>query len=94
MPPSASRLPKEPADRLTAPFSRFLRIEAMAGAVLFLATLLAIAMANSPLANLHEALWSTHVGIVASGLEFGRSLKEWVNEGLMTLFSSSSLHWS
>lgn len=86
MPPSASRLPKEPADRLTAPFMRFLRIEAMAGAALFLATLLAIATANSPLANLHEAIWSTHVGIVAGGLEFGRTLKEWVNEGLMTLF--------
>lgn len=86
MPLSASRLPREPADRLTAPFMRFLRIEAMAGAVLFLSTLVAVAAANSPWADLHEALWSMHVGFVMGNVEFGRSLKEWINEGLMTLF--------
>lgn len=86
MSPSASRLPREPADRLTAPFLRFLRIEAMAGFVLFLATVFAIAAANSPWADLHAGLWSTHAGIGVGTFEIGRSLKEWVNEGLMTLF--------
>jgi len=34
-----AQLPKEPADRFTGPFPRFVRIEAMAGAVLFLCAL-------------------------------------------------------
>ncbi len=86
MPTSRSRLPPEPADKLTVPFMRFLRIEAMSGAVLFLSTLIAIAAANSPWASLHEALWSTHVGFLVGSLEVGKSLKDWVNEGAMTLF--------
>ncbi|SNB51991.1 hypothetical protein SAMN06265338_101162 [Rhodoblastus acidophilus] len=45
---SLSRLPWAPMDWLTGPFMRFLRIEAMAGAVLLLSSLLALALANSP----------------------------------------------
>ncbi|MGY2916058.1 Na+/H+ antiporter NhaA [Bradyrhizobium sp. USDA 3262] len=83
---SLSRLPRVPADRLTKPFMRFLRIEAMAGAVLLLSTLVALALANSSLSASFLALWDIHAGINLGGLEISRSLKHWINDGLMTLF--------
>ncbi|MDI4664110.1 MAG: Na+/H+ antiporter NhaA [Xanthobacteraceae bacterium] len=83
---SLSRLPRVPADRLTKPFMRFLRIEAMAGAVLLLSTLLALALANSSWSASFLALWDIHAGINLGGLEISRSLKHWINDGLMTLF--------
>lgn len=83
---SLSRLPKVPADRLTKPFMRFLRIEAMAGAVLLLSTLVALTLANSSWSSSFLALWDIHAGINLGGLEISRSLKHWINDGLMTFF--------
>jgi NhaA family Na+:H+ antiporter len=81
-----SRLPKVPADRLTKPFMRFLRIEAMAGAVLLLSTIVALTLANSLWSASFLALWDIHAGVNLGGLEISRSLKHWINDGLMTLF--------
>lgn len=83
---SLSRLPREPADRLTVPFMRFLRIEAMAGRVLLACTLLALACANTPWSEPFLAFWDVHAGIDIGGVEMSRSLKHWINDGLMTLF--------
>src|SRR6187200_90659 len=83
---SDARLPREPADRLTRPFMRFVRIEAMAGIVLLLTTLLALALANTAWSAQFLAFWEMHAGFTLGGLEFSRSLKHWINDGLMTLF--------
>ena len=83
---SLSGLPRVPADGLTKPFMRFLRIEAMAGAVLLLSAILALTLANSALSVPFLALWDIHAGINVGGLEISRSLKHWINDGLMTLF--------
>jgi len=80
------RLPKEPGDRLTKPFSRFLRIEAAGGAVLLMFTVAALVLSNSPWAHLYSDLWEIRVGVLAGPLEYARSLREWINDGLMTLF--------
>jgi Na+:H+ antiporter, NhaA family len=81
-----SRLPRVPADRLAKPFLRFLRIEAMAGAVLLLSTLVALTLANSPWSASFLTVWDLHAGINLGGVEISRSLKHWINDGLMTLF--------
>lgn len=83
---SLSRLPREPADRLTGPFMRFLRIEAMAGIVLLISTVLALAFANTEWSQSFLALWDSRAGIKVGGAEISRSLKHWINDGLMTLF--------
>lgn len=80
------RLPAELIDRLTKPFARFLRIEAAAGLVLLLFTLAALALSNSPWSPSFMRIWETPVSIHIASIEFGRSLKEWINDGLMTLF--------
>ena len=81
-----AHLPKEPADRVTAPFLRFIRIEAMAGAVLLLCALIALALANTAWSGRYLSFWEIQVGLSAGDIEFARSLKHWINDGLMTLF--------
>lgn len=79
-------LPKEPADRVTKPFMRFLRIEAMAGIVLLFSTLLALVLSNTAWSLRFLAFWEIHAGFNLGEFEFSRSLRGWVNDGLMTLF--------
>ena len=81
-----ARLPSELVDRLTRPFARFLRIEAGGGAVLLLFAIAALALSNSPWARLFLEAWETRVGIQIGTFEFARSLRDWINDGLMTLF--------
>lgn len=81
-----ARLPKELVDRLTKPFAWFLRIEAASGAVLLLFTVAALVLSNSPWAHVLERAWETPVGLQLGSLEFARSLRDWINDGLMTLF--------
>lgn len=81
-----ARLPKELVDRLTKPFAWFLRIEAASGAVLLLFTVAALVLSNSPWAHVLEGAWETPVGLQLGSLEFARSLRDWINDGLMTLF--------
>ncbi|WVT77397.1 Na+/H+ antiporter NhaA (plasmid) [Sinorhizobium chiapasense] len=83
---SLSRLPREPADRLTKPFMRFLRIEATAGIVMLLSTLLALGLANIAWSSSFLALWEMPAGVRVGDIEISRSLKHWINDGLMTLF--------
>ncbi|WP_373414748.1 Na+/H+ antiporter NhaA [Ensifer aridi] len=83
---SLSRLPREPADRLTKPFMRFLRIETTAGIVLLLSTLLALGLANTAWSSSFLALWEMPAGVRVGDIEISRSLKHWINDGLMTLF--------
>jgi Na+:H+ antiporter, NhaA family len=69
-----------------ARFSRFLRIETAAGAVLLASTLVALVLSNSRWADEFLALWETHIGFQIGSREVVRSVKEWINDGLMTLF--------
>ncbi|EAV41256.1 Putative transport protein [Stappia aggregata IAM 12614] len=79
-------LPQEIADRFTKIFARFLKIEAAASGLLLLALLLALSLANSPWALSFEAIWETPIGLHFGSLDFTRSLRHWINDGLMTFF--------
>jgi NhaA family Na+:H+ antiporter len=81
-----AQLPRELVDRLTKPFARFLRIEAAGGSILLLFTVAALALSNSSWAHPFLNAWETQIGIQIGSFEFGRSLKEWINDALMTLF--------
>ena len=80
------RLPVELMDGLTKPFTWFLRIEALGGGILLLFTVAALALSNSPWADPFLSAWELPVGIRGGSLEFVRSSREWINDGLMTLF--------
>ncbi len=85
-PSKCAGLPKEFIDRLRMPFAHFLKIEAAAGAVLLFFTVTALVMANSPWAHAFLSFWEMPVGIQIDQLNFERSLRDWINDALMTLF--------
>ena len=80
------RLPAAFVDRLTKPFAHFLRIEAASGALLLFSTVAALVLSNGPWASQFFSAWETHAGLQIGSWEFGRSLRDWINDGLMTLF--------
>jgi NhaA family Na+:H+ antiporter len=81
-----ARLPRELVDRLTKPFAQFLRIEAAAGAILLSFAVAAVVLSNSPWTHAFLNIWETRVGLEIGSLEFARSLRDWINDGLMTFF--------
>ena len=83
---SSTNLPHEIADQITQPLAQFLKIEAASGILLFLAALAALGLANSPWSTSFLAFWETPIGLHFGGLDFSRSLRHWINDGLMTFF--------
>ncbi|MGS0827685.1 Na+/H+ antiporter NhaA [Shewanella sp. 0m-8] len=81
-----TQLPKEYVDWITQPITRFLHIEAAAGTVLLFFTLAALVLSNSIWAETFLSLWDVPVGITVGTIELTRSLREWINDALMTLF--------
>ncbi|WP_232821237.1 Na+/H+ antiporter NhaA [Oceanimonas marisflavi] len=86
VPSNTTRLPKALVERLTNPFVRFVQVETTAGAMLLLFTLAALAVSNSPWAMSFEHFWELPAGLSAGPMVLVRSLREWINDGLMTLF--------
>ncbi len=79
-------VPREPIDRLIAPFERFLHIEAASGVVLLVFAALALLLANSPVSEQFLALWKTPVEFAAGSFRLSYSLQHWINDGLMAIF--------
>jgi len=67
-------------------FTKFTRMEASSGILLVGAALLAILMANSPLAFIYQLLTDTPVEIRIGPLEIAKPLLLWVNDGFMAIF--------
>jgi Na+/H+ antiporter 1 len=88
-----AKLPRALIERLTRPFSRFVQIETAAGAVPLAATLVACLLSNSPRAAAFLALWEIPVGLHIGSGEAVRSLKEWINDGVMTLPRRARAEW-
>jgi len=75
-----------PIRRLVAPVARFMHVESSGGLVLLACTLIALILANSPLATDFQAFWELPVGIAAGDFVLNKPLLLWINDGLMTLF--------
>jgi NhaA family Na+:H+ antiporter len=83
---SDPEFPAERIDAIAAPFQRFIRTAAAGGVVLLLATIIALAVANSPLGPEIDSFWTTAVGLRVGGAIWEYPLRHWINDGLMTLF--------
>jgi NhaA family Na+:H+ antiporter len=79
-------LPAERADWFTKSFARFFRIEVAAAVMLLIATVAALVLSNSGWAGPFAGFWETELGLSFGDFEFSRSLRHWINDGLMTLF--------
>ncbi|WP_237063695.1 MULTISPECIES: Na+/H+ antiporter NhaA [Microbulbifer] len=79
-------MPRQAFDRLARPIVHFLHIQSAGGAILLLFTIAAVILSNSPWAEAFEHIWESTLGFHLNAFELTRSVREWINDGLMTLF--------
>jgi NhaA family Na+:H+ antiporter len=78
----ASRLKKIPQTI----FQRFFRTETVGGLVLLGFSLVALAIANSPLAEAYDRLWEIPLVLGITDHQLALTLHQWINDGLMAVF--------
>ncbi|MGW8310040.1 MAG: Na+/H+ antiporter NhaA [Thiogranum sp.] len=64
----------------------FLKLESASGILLILASILALVLSNSVLADYYQALLDIPVHIRVGALEIAKPLLLWINDGLMAVF--------
>ncbi|MDH5379194.1 MAG: Na+/H+ antiporter NhaA [Gammaproteobacteria bacterium] len=73
-------------DKIVSPFEDFIHQETTSGLLLMVCALLALVLANSPLAESYQHLLHTPVSLAFGGIELSKTLHHWINDGLMALF--------
>ncbi|MGD2136753.1 MAG: Na+/H+ antiporter NhaA [Gammaproteobacteria bacterium] len=71
---------------VVTPFQEFVRDQTTGSVLLILCTLVALGLANSPLAGRYESLIDTRTGLIIGDWSLTLSVRHWVNDGLMSLF--------
>lgn len=71
---------------ITSAIRDFMRLESAGGILLLAAAVLAMLVANSPLAYIYDALLNTTVAVQVGALSIDKPLLLWVNDGLMAVF--------
>ena len=74
------------ARSLAAPVRDFLNTETAGAAAMLVATIAALAWANSPWPDSYESVWTTELSVRLGGSGITHDLRDWVNEGLMTFY--------
>ncbi len=76
-----------PIERLISPFQAFAKRASAGGIVLLACAIVAMALANSPFAEVYFSLWKTPVEVRFGQLvDINKPLLLWINDGLMAVF--------
>ena len=75
-----------PIDRVLKPLQEFLQLEAAGGLILMGAAVLALIIANSPLAEYYAAFLVLPFQVSIGSLGIDKPLLLWINDGLMAVF--------
>lgn len=75
-----------PSRNIIPALREFMQLESASGLLLLAAAVLAMLVANSPIAVLYDALLDTTVAIQVGALSIKKPLLLWVNDGLMAVF--------
>lgn len=67
-------------------FKSFVNKEALSGILLFISTVAAIIVANSPLGQMYYDLWHTPLGFTFGDFNVSMTLTYWIDDALMALF--------
>ncbi len=87
VPNAAHDLPPVPADKLTAPFKRFLALSSAGGLLLILCTVIALVWANSPLADAYDYIFhDLNLELSLGSITLSHGLAHWINDALMVIF--------
>ncbi len=68
------------------PLSKFIKLETSSSIFLFIATVSALVIANSPLGNRYLDFWNNYITISLPGFELSKPVLKWINDGLMAVF--------
>ena len=71
---------------MAGPLRSFLHAETGGAVAMLAATLAALVWANSPWPHSYESFWTTPLSVDLGHHGISHDLRQWVNEGLMTLF--------
>jgi NhaA family Na+:H+ antiporter len=77
---------EEGVERVLTPFQEFISDQRTGSILLLICTLVALLIANSPLAHDYEALVEIPAGFIYGELSFTMSVRHWINDGLLSLF--------
>lgn len=75
-----------PIDSFLKPFQRFARLHGASGILLFASAVLALLLANSPLAPAYFALWKLPLGLDLFGFQVRTDFSHLIKDGLMVVF--------
>jgi len=75
-----------PIDRIRRPLERILHLENVSGIALIAGAVVALVLANSPVAESVDHFWHNHLHIMLGPISLDESLTHWVNDALMTIF--------
>ena len=68
------------------PLSNFIKLETSSSIILFIATVAALILANSPLSDAYVNFWNNYITISFPGFELSKPVLKWINDGLMVIF--------
>lgn len=71
---------------LMRPLQEFISTETLGGILLLVATIAALAWVNAPFGDSYLDFWDSHISIDLNFVRLDESLRDWVNDGLMTIF--------
>jgi NhaA family Na+:H+ antiporter len=71
---------------LTRKLADFFKQESASGILMIFAAMLAIILANSPLADYYDLLIGTPVAVQVGALDIAKPLLLWINDGMMAVF--------
>ena len=74
------------ARNVAAPVRSFLSTESSGAVALLAAALAALAWSNSPWSDSYESFWTTDLSMMVGEHGISLDLREWISQGLMTLF--------
>ncbi len=73
-------------DQILTPLEEFIHRQTTSGILLMLSAVIALVIANSPLAETYSHILHTEVTVGGGDLTLSMSLHHWINDGLMALF--------
>lgn len=77
---------KKTARKVTEAWREFLRLESAGGLILVAAAVLAMVMANSPLADFYTYVLKLNLTVMIESFGVSKPLILWINDGLMAVF--------
>ncbi|MGB0721396.1 MAG: Na+/H+ antiporter NhaA [Gammaproteobacteria bacterium] len=83
--PGETKLEKK-FNRVLTPFEEFIHDETAGGIVLMVCTVVALVLANSPLAEAYQHILHTPITVSVGHWSLEHTLHHWINDGLMALF--------